>query len=158
MADLGRARPVGDVLLGVEHGRDLRHRGARRLHLAVELGELLERLEDELQHADRRDQRPDLERAAVDQLRAGEEHDDGRDDAEELDRGEEDRRELLRVDVRDPVLLVEVAELALERPLAVEGLDDGHARDRLGELGGDGRDPRPHVGERGVRRPSGTSG
>ena len=58
--DLGRAGLVGDVLLGVEHGRDLRHRGARRLHLAVELRELLERLEDELQHADRRDQRPDL--------------------------------------------------------------------------------------------------
>ena len=57
----GAPGAIRDVLLGVEHGRDLRHRGARRLHLAVELGELLQRLEDELEHADRRDQRPDLE-------------------------------------------------------------------------------------------------
>ena len=65
----GRSRgafAIGDVVLGVEHRRDLGHRGARRLHLAVELRELLQRLEDELQHPDRRDQRADLERAAVD--------------------------------------------------------------------------------------------
>ena len=43
-----RARPVDDVVLGVEHGRDLPHRRGRRLHLAVELGELLQRLEHEL--------------------------------------------------------------------------------------------------------------
>ena len=83
-------------------------------------------------------------------LRAREEHDDGRDDAEELDRGEEDRRELLGVDVRDPVRLVQVAELALEGALAVERLDDRHPRDRLGELRRDGRDPRADVGERDV--------
>ena len=56
------------------------------------------------------------------------------------------------------VRLVEVAELALERALAAERLHDGHAGDRLRELGRDGRDPRPHVGERDVRRASGTSG
>ncbi len=150
--DLGRSALVGDVLLGVEHGRDLGHRRARRLHLAVELGELLQWLEDELQHADGRDQRSDLEGTAVDQLRPGEQDDDGRDHTQELDCGEEDRRELLRVDVRDPVLLVQVAELALEGALAAERLDDGHACDRLGELCGDGRDPRSHVGERDVRR------
>ena len=95
---------------------------------------------------------PICERPAVDQLRAGEEHDHGRDHAEELDRGEEDRRQLLRVDVRDAVRLVEVAELALERALAVERLDDRHPGDRLGELRRHGRDARAHVGERDVRR------
>ena len=151
-ADLGGALAIGDVVLGVEHRRDLGHRGARGLHLPVELRELLQRLEDELEHPDAGDQRADLERAAVDHLRAGEEDDHGRDDAEELDRGEEERRQLLRVDVRDPVRLVQVAELALEGALATEGLDDRHARDRLGELGRDGGDPGAHVRERGVRR------
>ena len=151
-ADLGGVRLVGDVVLGVEHGGDLRHRGARRLHLAVELRELLQRLEDELQHPDGRDERADLERASVDQLGAGEEHGDGRDHAEQLDRREEDRRQLLRVDVGDPVRLVEVAELALECALAVEGLDDGHSGDGLGQLRRHGRDARPDVGEGDVRR------
>ena len=150
--ELACAGPVGDVLLGVEDGRDLPHRRARRLHLAVELGELLQRLEDERQHADRGDQRADLERAAVDHLRAGVEHRDLRDHAEQLDRREEDRRELLRVGVRDAVRLVQLLELALEGPLAVERLHDRHAGDRLGELRGDGGDPRADVRERRVRR------
>ena len=80
------------------------------------------------------------------------EDDHGRDDAEELDRREEDRRELLRVDVRDAVRLVQVAELPLERALAVERLHDRHPGDRLGELRRHGRDARAHVGERDVRR------
>ena len=60
-ADLGSTITVGDVLLGVENGRDLRHRSARRLNLPVQLGELLQRLEDQLEHSHRCDQRPDLE-------------------------------------------------------------------------------------------------
>ena len=45
--EVARAGSIDDVVLGVEHGRDLLHRGARRLHLPVQLRELLERLEDE---------------------------------------------------------------------------------------------------------------
>ena len=82
---------------------------------------------------------------------AGVEDRDRRDRPEELDRREEDRRELLRVDVRPAVGLVEAVELVLERALAVERLHDGHARDRLGELRRDGSDPRSDVGERRVR-------
>ena len=122
-----------------------------RLHLAVELRELLQRLEDELQQTGGRDQRADLERAAVDEPRAGVQNRDGRHRAEELDRREEDRRELLRVGVRLPVGLVERVELVLEGALAVERLHDGHAGDRLGELRRDCGDPCPHVGERHVR-------
>ena len=50
----------------VEDGRDLHHRGAGRLQLPVDVGELLQRLEDELQQVDRRDQRPDRERVVLD--------------------------------------------------------------------------------------------
>ena len=45
----------------------------------------------------------------------------------------------------------------LERALPVERLHDRHPGDRLGELRGDGGDPRAHVGERDVRTRSGTS-
>ena len=68
-------------------------------------------------------------------------------DPEELDRGEEERRELLRVDIRDAVRLVQVGELALEGTLTVERLNDGHAGDRLGQLRRDGGDPRAYVRE-----------
>ena len=70
-AERPRVLAVGNVDLGVEHRADLVHRGARRLHLAVELGELLERLEDECQQADRGDERADLHRAGTDELGAG---------------------------------------------------------------------------------------
>ena len=136
---------VGDVDLRVEDRADLVHRRARRLHLAVQLRELLQRLEDEREQADGRDQRPDLHRAGVDELRAREEHRAGGDRAEQLDRGEEDRVDLLHVHVREPVLLVQPVELGLERALAVERLDHGHPGDRLGQLRGHDRDPRPHV-------------
>ncbi len=147
-----RAGPVGDVPLGVEHCRDLPHCRACGLHLPVQLGELLQRLEDELEQPDGRDERPDLERAAVDQPRPREQHERSGDDAEQLDRREEHRGELLCVDVHAAVRLVEVAELTLEGLLAVERLHDGHARDRLGELGRDGGDPCAHLREGDVRR------
>ena len=77
---------------------------------------------------------------------------DGRDRPEELDRREEEGRELLRVDVRDAVGFVQLGELRLKRSLAAEGLNDGHAGDGLGKLGRDGGDPCSYVGERDVRR------
>ena len=114
--DLGRAVAIGDVLLRVEDGRDLRHRRARRLHLAVQLRELLQRLEDRAAACPiAAISVPISSEPPIDQLRAGEEHADGRDRAEELDRGEEERRELLRVDVRDAVGLVQIGELATGR-------------------------------------------
>ena len=74
-------------------------------------------------------------------------------DSEQLDRGEEDRVDLLHVDVRDPVLLVQAVELGLEGALAVERLDHCHAGDGLGQLSGHDRDPRPHVRGGDVRDP-----
>ena len=144
-AERPRVLAVGNVDLGVEHRADLVHRGARRLHLAVELGELLERLEDERQQSDRGDERADLHRAGIDELGAGVDDRGGRDRSQQLDRGEEDRVDLLHADVRHAILLVEPVELGLERALAVESLHDGHPGDRLGELGGHDRDPGPHL-------------
>ncbi len=122
-----------------------------RLHLPVEVGELLERLEDEREQADRGDQRADLERAVLVGPGAEAEHRDARDRAEELDRREEERVELLRVGVRDEVLAVEVVELGAEVGLAVVRLDHGHPGHRLRELRGHRRDPLAHAEERAVR-------
>ena len=142
---------VVDLGLGVEHRGDLLHRRARRLHLPVEVGELLERLEDEREQADRGDQRADLERAVLVGVGAEAEHRDARDRAEELDAREEERVEPLRVVVRDEVLPVQVVELGAEVRLAVVRLDHRHPRNRLRELGGDRRDPLAHAQERAVR-------
>ena len=84
----------------------------RRLQLAVHVRELLQRLEDELQQVERGDQRADRERVVREQRVAGVEHGAGRDDAEELDRREEDREDLLRVDVLLEVGRVQLVELA----------------------------------------------
>ena len=86
------------------------------------------------------------------QLLAGEEDGPGRDHAEELDRGEEDREDLLHVDGLRLVRVVQLVELGLERALAVERLHDRHPRDRLGNLRGDGADAVPLLDERDVRR------
>ena len=53
---------VADLRLLVEDGRDLHHRRRARLQLAVDVGELLQRLEHELQQVERGDQRPDRHR------------------------------------------------------------------------------------------------
>ena len=74
------------------------------------------------------------------QLRPHDEHHARRDRPQELDRREEHREQLLGVDVRRPVLVVQLVELALELALAVEGLDDRHPRHGLGDLCGDGGD------------------
>ena len=59
LSELDAPRLVADLRLRVEDGRDLLHRGAGRLHLPVEVGELLQRLEDEVEQEDRRDERAD---------------------------------------------------------------------------------------------------
>ena len=150
-AERPRVLAVGDVDLGVENRADLVHRGTRGLYLAVELGELLQGLEDERQQADRGDERADLHRSGPDELGAGVDHRGGRDRTQQLDRREEDRIDLLHADVRNAVLLVQPVELGLEGALAVERLHDGHTGDRLGELCGHDRDPGAHLGRRDVR-------
>ena len=92
-----RAGPVADVRLLVEDASDLHHRRAGRLQLAVHVGELLQRLEDELQEVHRRDQRPDRERLVLVQVRAEVENRAHREHAEELDRREEDGEDPLHV-------------------------------------------------------------
>src|SRR3954468_760898 len=65
-----RAGTVVDLRLLVENGRDLDHRRSGRLQLSVHVGELLERLEDELEEIERRDERPDRQRLAAEKLAA----------------------------------------------------------------------------------------
>ena len=103
-----------DLRLLVEDRRDLHHRGRARLELPVDVGELLQRLEHELEQVERGDQRADRDRVMRQQRVAGEEHGAGRDHAEELDRREEDREDLLRVDVLLAVRGVQLVELRLE--------------------------------------------
>ncbi len=139
------ARPVADLGLRVEHRAHLHHRGSGCLQLPVHIRELLQGLEHELEQVDRGDQRPDGEAAAGEQPRADHEHGARRDGAEELDRREEHREQLLCVDVGRAVLVVELVELALELALAVERLDDRHPRHRLGDLRGDRGDAVSHL-------------
>ena len=125
--DAACVRRARDVGLLVQDARDLLHRGGRGLHLAVQLRELLQRLEEQREQPDERDQRAERERAVLVQARAEREHRDGRDHAEQLDRREEQRGEVLRVLVGALVGAVELGELLAERVLAVVGLDHGHA-------------------------------
>ena len=140
-----------DLDVGVEDDRDLAHRGAGRLHLSVQLRELLQRVEDEREQAREGDQRADGQRALVVQARAEEERDPGRDHAEELDGGEEHRVQALGHEVGAPVLAVQHVERALELLLAVVRLHDGHAGDRLGDVCGHRGDAVAHVRERDLR-------
>ena len=142
---------VGDLRLRVEHRCDLLHRGAGRLHLPVQVGQLLQRLEDEVEHEDGCDERADRERSAADHLAAHPEHGRHGDDPEELDPREEERVQPLSVRVRPPVRIVAGVELSEKRELAVVRLDHGHPRDRLCDLRGHRRDRLAHAQECSVR-------
>ena len=142
---------VADPGLLVEDARDLHHRRRPRLQLAIDVGELLERLEHELEQVQRGDQRPDRQRVVREQFLAEEEDAAGGDHAEELDRREEDREDLLHVRRLRAIRLVQLVELRLERTLAVERLHDGHPGDGLGDLRGHGADPVALLDERDVR-------
>ena len=148
--DLPGVRGVADLRLRVEDAGDLLHRRARGLHLPVEVGQLLERLEDHVEHEHGGGDGAYLDRAVQEQVVADEQHGHHRDDAERLDAGEEERVQVLRMRVRLAVRRIRLVELGEECALAVEGLDDGHARDRLGDLRGHDRDRLAHAQERGV--------
>src|ERR1700730_2171708 len=148
---LERVAPVSDLRLLVEDGGDLDHRGRTRLQLAVHVRELLQRLGDELEKVERGDERPDGDRVVREQRVARVQDCAGCEDAEKLDRREEDREDLLRVDVLLAVRRIQLVELRLERALAVEGLHDRHAGNRLRNLCGDDRDAVARFDERDVR-------
>src|SRR2546423_472826 len=132
--DLARVRLLPDLGLLVENGGDLHHRRRARLELAVHVRELLQRLEPQLKQIESRDQRPDRQLVPAEQRAAGVENRARGDHAEELDRREEDREDLLRVDVLLAIRRVQLVELVLEAALAVERLHDRHAGDRLRDL------------------------
>ena len=127
-------RLLADLRLLVEDGGDLHHRRRARLELAVHVRELLERLEHELEQIESGDQGADRQLVPPEQRAAGVEDGAGGDHAQELDRREEDREDLLRVDVLLAIRGVELVELMLEAPLAVERLHDRHAGHRFGDL------------------------
>ena len=69
-----RVLALADLRLLIEDRGDLHHRCRARLELPVHVGELLQRLEHELQQIERGDQRPDGERVVREQRRARVEH------------------------------------------------------------------------------------
>ncbi len=149
---LDRVAAVADLRLLVEDGRDLDHRSGSRLELAVDVRELLQRLEHELEQIERRDERPDCQGVMREERVAGPEHGAGRERAQELDRREEDREDLLRVDVLLAVCDVQLVELRLKGALPVERLHDRHPRDGLGDLRRDRGDAVARLDQRHVRR------
>ena len=124
-----RVRAVLDLGLGVEDGRDLLHRRARRLHLAVEVRELLQRLEHELEQEDGRDQRADRERPVVVQRAPPTSSTAAIATMPKTSiAGKKSELSYCAYVFVPPVRVVQLVELGLERPLAVERLDHGHAR------------------------------
>ena len=122
------------------------HRRARRLHLAVELRELLQRLEDELQHPDRGDQRADLERAGVDQLRAGEEHDArSRSTPRNSIAGKNTDESFWAYTFETRFASLSSSNSRWKARSRLNAWTTAMPDDGLGELRGDGRDARPHV-------------
>ena len=149
-ARIERARPVDHVGLGVEQVEDLVQRRHPLLVGGVELRDLLDRVEEQLQIADERDDDPDLD-VAVDRLVAAVEDDRGRPDrGQQLDRREVGRVEVDRAHVGLAVGLVELRHAADVRGLAAERAHDSDARQRLLQVGGDVGDllPRQPVGAR----------
>ena len=125
---------------------------ARRLQLAVDVRELLQRLEDELQQVERRDQRPDRQRVVREQLRADEE--DARPSRSRRgtrSTGRRSRRSSARTSTARGSPSLSSSNCAWKRALAVERLHDRHPGDRLGDLRGHRADPVALLDERDVR-------
>ena len=131
---------VGELRLGVEHAEDLLQGRHRRLERVVELGELLDRVEEARQVAHECDHHADRQ-VLVEHPGRAEVEDDRRADAgQQLDAREVDPRQPHGQHVGLAVLVVDPAEDALRGLLAPEALDDADARQGLLQR-------RQHVGD-----------
>ncbi len=147
----GRPCSVGQVRRDVQQLEDLLQRGHPGLVGGVELGELLDRFEQERQGADERDDgaRGDV---AFERLVAA-----VQDDQRERDPGEHfDRREVGGVEldgdhVRVAVLGVQLRELRLVVGLLAEAAHDADPRQGLLQVGGDRADRLARAPERAGR-------
>ena len=133
LRQLVRAGPIDDLRLLVQHGEDAVERRGGGEERVVELGELLDRVEEVRKVEREREERPDAE-VPVDHEPAAEAEDDGGGERRE----DVDRREVHAVQddglvVRGAVAVVHTPERRLARRLARERLHDAHAGDVLGE-------------------------
>ena len=138
--ELDRVGRVDEVGLDVEQVEDLVQRGHARLVGRVDLRQLLDRVEEAVQreHEGDHDARGDV---AVDDLKAAVEQDpDGRQRAQQLDRGEVRGVEVDGRHVDLAVALVELAEALGVLGLLAEGAQDADPRQRLLQIGGDRAD------------------
>ena len=145
-----RIRLVDHVGLRLEQIEDLVQRRHSLLVGGVELGDLLNRVEERVQVADECDQDADLD-VALDRLVAAVQEDHARADRrQQLDRREVGGVEVDRGQVGGPVLLVEHRHPRQVARLLREAPHHPHARERLLEIGGDVGDllPRQSVGAR----------
>ncbi len=146
-----RAGRVDDLGLLVQHGEDAVERRGGGKERVVELGELLDRVEEVRKVERECEERPDGE-APVDHEPAAEaEHDRGRDRGEHVDRREVHAVQHDGLVVRGAVALVHAAERRLARRLARERLHDAHAGDVLGERRRHEPEALPHPAVRAVR-------
>ena len=133
VVELARSRLVGDLRLLHEHLHDLVERRDRREERAVELRELLHRVEEGRRVAEERGQDADRRLPVEDEVGAVAEDDRGRERREQVDEREVDGVLDDRLLVALPVGLADPAEVLARRALARERLEDAHAGDVLGE-------------------------
>ncbi len=139
---------VDDLWLLVEHVGDLVEGGYGRKERVVELGELLDRVEEVGEVTDEGEQRADGHRAAEDEVTAVAQHDRGRNGREQVDVREIEAVQDDGPMVRGPVMRVHLLEMTPVGLLARERLDDAHAGDVLGERRCDESEPLAHLAVR----------
>ena len=147
-ADRGRVGGVFERRLGVEQLEDLLQRGHAGLVGGVELGELLDRFEQERQRRHERHHRADRD-VAVDRLVAAVQHDQRQRDP----RQHFHRREVRGVEAHGDhvgllVVLVELREAGLVHGLLSEAAHHADARQRLLQVAGDRADRLTRAPER----------
>ncbi len=130
---VGGAGAVGDGERHVEHLEDALARRHRALHHAVLDGQRADRVEEPLHVEQEGDHHADRE-AAVEHLRAAEEHDDAhRGAGQGIDRGHHDLRVFRGLEMGLQVLArLVVVEIEIDR-LAAHALDGAHGVNALGE-------------------------
>ena len=139
--ELERVRVVDHLRILVQYGEDPVERGGGREERVVELGELLDRVEEVREVEREREERAEGHVPVDHEPAAEAEHDGGGEGREHVDRGEVDPAQDDRLVVRRPVPLVDTAEGRLARGLPRERLHDPHPRDVLGERRGDDAEP-----------------
>ena len=138
MRPASRTRRVGHLRLLDEHLHDLVERRDRGEERAVELRELLDRVEEARRVAEERGQDADRGLAVEDEVGAVAEDDRRRERGEQVDEREVEGVLDDRLLVAPAVVLADPPEVLARRAFPGEGLQDAHAGDVLGERRGHG--------------------